>query len=323
MKGNWQFLILAFLLAATAWFFVSGRERVDAWVELPVEFTGVQKDIVIRRGLRNRVEVRVRGPQGLVRNLDTRNVAYSLDLNGIKPGMNTVNLDPSSLPLPGSIEVVEIDPPRFQVVADRVEEKVVAVKPQWRGELDDHYYLRGNETIPAVTKIRGPKEFVDRIDSIPTQAVDVETGAPTTVVEDKTPLALPDEITAVPDVVQVRLVFDVDKKDVEVNAPVRLENFSSYEAKVSPDHVDLTVRAPVPLLKEGSLDDKVSVNVVVSENLEPGKHELTYVPKLPPRTTVKVSEPKTVTVTLVPKSQQESAGTHNATRSDNTNASTE
>ncbi|MFW5733501.1 MAG: YbbR-like domain-containing protein [Oceanidesulfovibrio sp.] len=322
MRGNWQFLIVAFLLSATAWYFVSGRERVDTWIELPVEFTGVQKDIVVRRGLRNRVEVRVRGPQGLVRNLDTKNVAYSLDLSSIKPGMNTVNLDPQSLPLPGSVEIIEIDPPRLQVVADRIEEKVVAVLPQWQGELNDHYFLRGNETIPAVTKIRGPKEFVDRIEEIPTQVLEVEDPTPMTIVEDDVPLTLPDEISSDPHTVQVRLVFDVEKKELDVSAPVRLDNFSGLDASIEPDHVDATVLAPVPLLRNGALEEALAVNVVVGENLKPGVHELPYVPILPPDVTMERSEPRTVTVTLSAKS--ETAPARNGTRSqpDATNPAT-
>ncbi|WP_167590477.1 CdaR family protein [Oceanidesulfovibrio indonesiensis] len=301
MKGNWQFLILAFLLAATAWFFVSGRERVDAWIELPVEFTGVQKDIVVRRGLRNKIEVRVRGPQGLVRNLDTRNVAYSLDLSAIRPGMNTVNLDSANLPLPGSIEVIEIDPPRLQVVADRIEEKVVAVIPQWSGELDEHYFLRGNETIPAVTKIRGPKEFVDRIEVIPTQVVTVEDSSPDTLVEDNVSLALPDEISADPHRVQMRLVFDVEKQAVDMKAPVRVDNFSGYDVEVDPAQVNVSLLAPVPLLEDGSLEETVAMNVVVGENLQPGVHELPYVPILPPQVTMESREPETIRVTLTPR----------------------
>ncbi len=301
MKGNWQFLILAFLLAGTAWFFVSGRERVDAWIELPVEFTGVQKDIVVRRGLRNRIEVRVRGPQGLVRNLDTKNVAYSLDLSSIKPGMNTVNLDPESLPLPGSIEVIEIDPPRLQVVADRIEEKVVGILPQWSGELDEHYFLQGNETIPAVTKIRGPKEFVDRIDDIPTQVVEVEDSTPDILVVEDVPLALPDEISADPHEVQMRLVFDVEKEELDMEAPVRVDNFTGYDVAVAPKHVNVTLQAPVPLLEDGTLKESLAVNVVVGENLEAGVHELPYIPVLPTHVTMESSDPETITVTLTPR----------------------
>jgi hypothetical protein len=86
LRANWQYLLLALVLAVFSWNLVSGRERVETRVEIPVETVNRPKDLVVSRGLVSRLEVRVRGPRGFIRSLDPSRLAYELDLSGLAPG---------------------------------------------------------------------------------------------------------------------------------------------------------------------------------------------------------------------------------------------
>jgi hypothetical protein len=56
------------------------------------------------------VEVRVRGPKGLVRSLDAKRLSYPLDVSSLKPGDNVIDIDSEKMPFSRAFEVVEIKP---------------------------------------------------------------------------------------------------------------------------------------------------------------------------------------------------------------------
>ena len=66
---------------------------------MSVEMTNAPKDLTIRKGLVSKIEVRVRGPKGLVRSLDRRKWTYSLDVSRLKVGENLVDIDRERIPL--------------------------------------------------------------------------------------------------------------------------------------------------------------------------------------------------------------------------------
>ncbi len=297
MKTNWPYLILAFLLAVTAWFMVSGRERVDAWVELPIELVGAPENIVVRSGLSSRLKARVRGPKGLVRTMDLKGVAYTLDLRDLKPGMNTLTLSPDKLMLPSGLEVKELDPLRMQVVADRFAVKTVLVEPRWVGDLAEHYYLTMNATEPDVTEIRGPLALVSEVQAAPTQTLELETSRPD-VVEEIVPLDLPDEVVADPSEVVMRLVFAMKTQEIAFEAPLQLKNLSPLEAETDVATVWLKVRAPIPLIKANALRGGVTAQTIVGKALPPGEHALGYTLSLPRNVVLLEKRPELVPVSL-------------------------
>ena len=67
MFSNWQYRLLAVALALICWYLVTGREKVDVWVSLPVELVkGMPEDLTIReRPAEPSIDVRVReAPRG-------------------------------------------------------------------------------------------------------------------------------------------------------------------------------------------------------------------------------------------------------------------
>lgn len=269
MRGNWQYALLAFLLALVAWYFVSGREKVDVWMQASVQFSAMPDNLVIRDGLLRKINVRVRGPKGLVHNLEDRSLVYSLDLAKLKPGLNVFPIEPDKFPLSKTFEVVEINPSRLEITVDRLSSKQVPVKPVWEGTLDPDYQLMEVMTQPSSVVIKGPQKIIDEIQQVPTQVIALPSATPG-LIEEVVPLSLPDEIEAGTGFVDVRLLFGVKTKAFTLELPLSIENKTKYKASVKPQSITVEMEIPLPVARQGDIKDAVSAKVVADEYMGPG-----------------------------------------------------
>jgi hypothetical protein len=299
MKGNWQYALLALILAVSAWYFVSGRERVETWVEVPVQFTGMPEDLVVQQGMVNKIAARVRGPQGLLRNLETKSMAYSLDLSGLEVGTNVVTIHPEELPLTKPFEVVETRPTRLELLVDRMVVRNVPVEPVWEVSLDPDYELSDVRVQPEAVIIRGPEKLVSGIDEAATQTLTVN-GTRPVLVEEVLPLDLPDELEARPPKVTVTLRFQVKTKEMSFTVPVQVVDQAPGEVQVRPETVRVVAEMPLPMSQEKDLKRRVTVRLTVSPNMEPGEYALPYRISLPEGSWLVRAEPEKLRVTLRP-----------------------
>lgn len=271
MRENWQYLILAFVLALVAWYSVSGREKVDAWMQASVQFTGMPENLVVRDSLLQKINVRVRGPKGLVRSLEDKPLVYSMDLSQLKQGVNVLRIEPERLPLAKPYELVDVSPPRVEIHVDKLATRQVPVKPVWEGTLDPDYQLMNVLVQPDAVTIRGPEKVVTSIRQVETQVISLP-GATPGVIEQVTPLSLPDEIVADPGFVNVRLQFGVKTSVFSFELPLTVVNRTDYAASLSPETIKADVEIPLPLVREGKVEESVSARVTAEPFLGPGSY---------------------------------------------------
>lgn len=296
-QGNWQLLLLSVVLSVSAWFFVSGRAQVDALVELPVQLTAVPKNMVIQSGLPTSINVRVRGPQGLLRALDPKTAPVSINLSTLKVGTNVVELRADLIPLSKGFEIVEVQPQRLTILADRFAVRTVPVVPQWDGALDPDWELRTALTAPEMTEVRGPEKVLEQLQRVETQVIAINATRPG-LLEESVPLILPEEVNADPATVQVRLLFSEKRGALQFSAPVQVNNLSMLEARARPRRVILKVEAPVSLVRDESWTEEVAAVVTIQREARPGSATLPFVLQLPQGVRILEASPETVDVTL-------------------------
>jgi YbbR domain-containing protein len=297
MKSNWQYLALAFALAVFTWYLVSGREKVDTWIEMPVEMVNAPQGYVVRQGMVNRIEVQVRGPRPMVRGIDMKNAIYPLNLTGLQTGVNVLEFDPVNIPLSRAIEVVEIVPPRVELLVDRVATKVLSVEAEYELQLHEDFELKQVTLKPETVTIRGPKTLVDPIEEIRTQPVRVEDDRPDTL-EILTGLILPAEVEASPARVSLQLFFGEKMQEKWVEAVVQLPELQERSVKATPSKVRLLLEMPVSMTHEKHLSDEVQVLPEDMGGLEPGTHQLGFRVKIPAGSSLVRTEPETVEVRI-------------------------
>lgn len=295
MMNNWQYRILAVLLALSTWYVVTGREKVDAWVEIPVELTNAPRDMYISEGLLTRVDVRVRGPRSLVRGLDPKALAYPLDLSGLNPGENAIAFRPGNVPVSSALEIMEISPPRVNLNVEPLVERYVQVEAAWDAPLDPDYEFRRSTVRPAKVRLRGPESVVSRIESVPTATVFIEDAKPG-LIRTKTGVIVDEVVEVEPQEVDVTLVFGVRRQDVWIKIPVAVAAPEGVNAVPRPDTVQLHVSSPVTLIKDDKIKELVKAEVRLEPEVEQINDVFAYNLELPGEVTLIKAVPERVEV---------------------------
>lgn len=297
MKSNWQYLLLAFILAVFSWHLVSGREKVDTWIQMPVEMVNVPQGYVVRQGMVNRIEVRIRGPRPMIRSIDMKNAFYPLNLSGLQLGVNILDFESANIPLSRAIEVMEIMPPRVELMVDRLVSRTVPVEADYEVQLHEDYELKRLVLNPDSVTLRGPQEVVDQVETLKTQPARVPEEKPT-LWESPVGLVLPAEVEASPARVGLQMVFGEKTEEKTIQVPVRVPELEGRVARVKPSKIQLVLEMPVSLARDKNIAEKFRVMPEDLGLFEPGTYQLGYRVTIPPATVLIKTEPELITVTI-------------------------
>jgi YbbR domain-containing protein len=170
---NWPYKLLALIIAVALWAFVVGQEKAEITMRVPVEVTGLPRDLVLANQVDSEVEVRLYGPQNLVRQISLRPRVKQLDLSGLSAGDHIFQVLPEDLNLPSSVSVVRISPSRLRVsLAARFSREAV-VRPVIKGRPPAGYEVAEVTFKPATVKVSGMEQELEDLDWVWTVPLDV------------------------------------------------------------------------------------------------------------------------------------------------------
>lgn len=298
---NWQTILLSLALAIFTWFLVTGREVVETWVDMPVVMTNPPEGLIIEDGLVDKIQVRLRGPKGLVGNLSSQNLSYPIDVSKLKIGEQVVDIESSKIPLPSTYEIIEVKPNRLKLKVDRRISKKIAVEAAWAGDISSDYKLQEVVAAPDLIEIRGPETMLRKITK--TRVVmkeDFPEDPPRSWVED-VGLELPEEIEASPGQVRVEAFFGPKTRQIWVKLPLEVVAPAGYKVGVVQDYVRLLIEGPISLFRNNEYRNEMAAKLVFGEELAPGKFDLGYEVTLPDGCRLEKKNPETVQSTLKKK----------------------
>lgn len=297
MRSNWQYAIMAFVMAVTLWYMVTGRERVEVVSEVRLEFKGIPQNLVVREGLVNKVSVRVRGPKGLVRVMNSRDLNYAIDLSGLKRGTNIVPLTAEKLPEARAFEVVEIIPSRLTLEVDAIGEKDVPVTVDLNGTLPVDLRIDRTEVAPPRVHLRGPETLISRIDKVKVAVAAPALDEAGSMEVQATPI-LPEATESIPPTVSVQFTLGVRIKETILKREVSVRPPQGLRAQVSPRTVTLLLEMPASVAADEAALRGVRVYAEVPAGTMPGQARLPVRVDLPERVRLKDISPDTVNVTF-------------------------
>ncbi len=170
---NWKLKLISLGLAVTLWAFVVGQENAEVTVRMPVVMTGLPADMVVANQVASEVELRLYGPQSLVRQVATRPTAKQLNLAGMSNGEHIFQVLPEELNLPPGVEVVRLSPARLRVVLSQRFSRKAAVRPVIKGNPDPGYEVAEVSFEPHEVTVSGIKQEITDLDWIWTVPLEV------------------------------------------------------------------------------------------------------------------------------------------------------
>jgi YbbR domain-containing protein len=207
---NFGLKLLSLLLATGMWLMISPDEQPsEIAVRAPIVFRDVPPELEISTETIPEAQIRVRGPERIIRGLRASDVRAEIDLAGAKPGDRTFNLGAQEIHHPRELKVMQVVPSQVHLAFDTRLTREVEVHPRIAGSFLAGEQITRVDADPARITITGPKHHVERVDSATTDPIDA-TGASGRVTF-TTNVYVSDPLVQVVDPTSIHVTVDVEK----------------------------------------------------------------------------------------------------------------
>jgi YbbR domain-containing protein len=170
---NFGLKVLSLLLASGLWFLISRDEQpAEVALRAPIVFQHVPPGLEISSESIQEAQIRVRGPERVVRQLQASEVHAEIDLANVKPGERTFDLTSQQVRHPGDIAVVQVVPSQLHLAFDTRMTRDVEIHPRVTGNFAEGEQIVKVDADPARVIIIGPRHHVEKIDAATTDPID-------------------------------------------------------------------------------------------------------------------------------------------------------
>jgi YbbR domain-containing protein len=170
---NFGLKILSLLLATGMWFMISRDEQpAEVAVRAPIVFQHVPGQLEISTESIPEAQIRVRGPERVIRQLKGNEVQAEIDLANVKEGDRTFDLTSQLVRHPRDVTVGEIVPSQLHLSFDTRVNRQVEVHPRVTGVFATGEQIVQVHAEPASITITGPRHHVETIDAATTDPID-------------------------------------------------------------------------------------------------------------------------------------------------------
>jgi YbbR domain-containing protein len=167
---NFGLKALSLLLATGLWFLISRDEQpAEVAVRAPIVFQHVPADLEISSEAIPQTQIRVRGPERIIRQLNANDVQAELDLAGVGPQERTFDLTVQQVRHPREVTVMQIVPSQLHLAFDTRLSREVEIHP--RVSIGEGEQIAKVEADPPRIRISGPRRHVERIEAATTDPI--------------------------------------------------------------------------------------------------------------------------------------------------------
>jgi YbbR domain-containing protein len=170
---NFWLKILSLVLATGLWFAIApDQEPAEVAVRVPIEFQHVPPHLEISNVNIPEAQIRVRGPERVIRDLRSTDIHADLDLADAKPGDRTFDLTAQQIRHQRELRVVQVVPGQVHLSFDTRLTRDVEIRPRVTGN-----FLAGEQIArvlvdPDKITITGPRHHVEMMDAATTDPID-------------------------------------------------------------------------------------------------------------------------------------------------------
>lgn len=174
--GNFGLKVLALLLAAVFWFFITGGRVVYRDMEVPLELTTVPEGCVVNGQVPAKISIRVQGKGYSVLRARPSEFKVAVNLAGREPGVHRFDLSPADVIYSGKngIKVERILSERIIMVElERRETRSVPIRVDFGGKPRSGFYLGMPQIDPPRATLYGSAAIIGKLSAL-VVGVDVE-----------------------------------------------------------------------------------------------------------------------------------------------------
>lgn len=169
---NFGLKLLSLGIAVLLWLGVTRDPTAEVVMNIPLEFHNAPDQLEISSESIPQVQVRVRGPVRVVRELAPSEIHAVIDLRGTVPGERTYDLSPRRIRVPAEVEVVQVVPSIVRISFDTRASRQVEVRPRVIGVFASGYRIARITTSPSLVTVVGPAKHVQDVEAAITDPVD-------------------------------------------------------------------------------------------------------------------------------------------------------
>jgi diadenylate cyclase len=207
---NFALKVLSLLLATGLWLLISrDEEPAEVALRAPIVFQHVPSQLEISSESIPEAQIRVRGPERVIRQLQANEVHAEIDLAGVRAGDRTYELTSQQVRHPRDVTVVQVLPSQLHLAFDTPSSREVEIHPRVTGTFAEGEQIVKVEADPPRVTITGPRHHVDKIDSAITDPIDA-TGTRGAAVF-TTSVYVPDPLVQVAQTTSIRVTVLVQK----------------------------------------------------------------------------------------------------------------
>jgi hypothetical protein len=210
---NFGLKVLSLSLATGLWFAISrDEEPAEVALRAPIVFQHVPSQLEISSESIQEAQIRVRGPERVIRQLQANEVHAEIDLADVKAGERTYDLTSQQVRHPRDVTVVQVVPSQLHLAFDTRSTREVEIHPRVTCAAGEQI-VKVEADPPRIT-ITGPKHHVEQIDAATTDPVDA-TGSRGSAVF-TTNVYVPDPLVQVVQTTSIRVIVLVQKAGTSI-----------------------------------------------------------------------------------------------------------
>jgi YbbR domain-containing protein len=164
--------LLSLAVAMLLWWTVAREPEAQVLISVPIEFYQVPKALQFSSEIAPHVQIRVRGPARVLRELAQLDIHPVIDLSAATQGEHTYPIRASSIRMPKGAEIEQIIPAQLRLSFDRPDHRAVPVRARITGSLVSGFRIVATTVVPPTVQVDGPSLRVALIDSAMTDPVD-------------------------------------------------------------------------------------------------------------------------------------------------------
>jgi len=165
LLNNLFLKLISLFFAIILWFYITpvvSRDTLEMNYALPLQLKNIPDDMIVTGKVEDHINVRLKGRQSIIRDLDPDELNVSLNLSGAREGARYYTLDHDNLNVPGKVDVVSMNPQKIKIEIVRLMRKEVDVKANISGKPASGYRIKSVSVSPAKIILEGPESEIKK-----------------------------------------------------------------------------------------------------------------------------------------------------------------